>query len=88
MISYYNCRPGPPVSWKLFPPDRKTPRWILQRNTTGRRWLLEGDAQEIAALIRTSKGETLFGVATELSVTVTFLRAMLAAHGEIVVASK
>lgn len=88
MISYYNCRPGPPVSWESEPPKHKTPRWVLQRNTTGKRWLLEQDAREIAELIRTSKGETLFGVASELSVTVTFLRVMLAAHGEIVAAHK
>lgn len=82
MIAYYNCRPGKPTRLSAANLPRRNVRWRVQVSSTGKRSLLAEDAADIANTLRRDSSQTLGGIAHELSVTPAFLKAMLAAHGE------
>lgn len=82
MIAYYNCRPGKPARLSAANLPRRNVRWQVQVNRNGRKSLLAEDAADIANTLRRDSSQTLKGIAHELGVSPEFLKAMLAAHGE------
>lgn len=81
MITYYNCRPGPPAKMTTDNAPRRRIRWTIKTAHNRKKSLSLEDAVDIRNTLRTDSSSTLTAISAELRVSMDTLKAMLAEHG-------